>query len=161
VCGPFIPRYVPKNITWYKQFTNLLSDRVKLCGLTLNYFPWNKEINYPIVQSMAFCTDIIGLNLLFMNNIFCNSDNAYTEKKLIDNNKKNFIIKYEHGLSKVILESGFEVVALYIADINKFKTDDTWYNNKYLDSTINPFETMFIKKNRISSPIIELYNRLL
>ena len=64
VCGPYLPRYIPSNITWYSMFCNLLSDNVKLCGLTINYM--NAKFRdtvtaYPHIQSMMFCTDNIGL----------------------------------------------------------------------------------------------------
>ena len=29
VCGPYIPRYIPRNISWYSMFCSLLSDKIK------------------------------------------------------------------------------------------------------------------------------------
>ena len=50
-------------------------------------------------------------------------------------------------MSRAIIKHGYEIAALYVCDINKkYKTGDIWYNNKYFNTTINPFETMFIKK---------------
>lgn len=153
VCGPFIPRYVPVNIHWYELFTTLLSDKIKLSGITINYYPWGK-FGQKHVQSMAFCVDMIGLNILFDKHILGNSNETY---ELDTENKRSYIIKYEHGLSKSILDAGFEISALYIADLKKIKTMDIWYNNKYFNSTINPLETMFIKTNRINSDLINKY----
>ena len=65
VCGPFIPRYIPKNITWFSMFCSLLSDKVKLSGLTINHYPWGvNDGSLTHVQSMMFCTDKIGINIL-------------------------------------------------------------------------------------------------
>ena len=60
-------------------------------------------------------------------------------------------------MSQEIIKNGFDIAALYVCDINKHKTGDTWYNNKYFNTTINPFETMFIKKNRVDSELITFY----
>ena len=68
VLGPFLPRYIPKNIKWYYMFCNLISNKVKLSGLTINYYPWNiPNKNFKHVQSMMFCTDKIGLNVSIKN----------------------------------------------------------------------------------------------
>lgn len=48
-----------------------------------------------------------------------------------------------------------------MCDSIKLKTGDIWHNNKYFNSNINPFETMFIKNNRINSPIIDLYTEII
>jgi len=75
--------------------------------------------------------------------------------------RKAFIVKYEHGLSKAILDAGFEIAALYMADIDKSVTGDVWKDKGYHGTNMNPFETMFVKTNRISSNIIDLYTRQL
>ena len=160
VCGPYIPRYVPRNISWYSMFCSLLSDKIKLSGLSINYYPWGKQdSSAQHVQSMMFSTDKIGLNIL-NKEIFHLSPNE--AQKIFNRNKREYIEKFEIGMSRTIIKHGYEIAALYVCDINKkYKTGDIWYNNKYFNTTINPFETLFIKKNRISSPIIELYNRIL
>lgn len=160
VCGPYIPRYIPRNISWYSMFCSLLSDKIKLSGLSINYYPWNiKDSSLLHVQSMMFATDKIGLNILNKEIFHLPPNEA---QKIFNKSKKEYIIKFEIGMSRAIIKHGYEIAALYVCDINKkYKTGDIWYNNKYFNTTINPFETMFIKKNRISSPIIELYNRLL
>ena len=60
-------------------------------------------------------------------------------------------------MSRAILEQGYRIAALYIADKLKIKTGDIWWDGEYFGTTVNPFETMFIKANRISSPVIDLY----
>tara|TARA_B100001027_G_scaffold112127_1_gene77377 strand:+ start:92 stop:841 length:750 start_codon:yes stop_codon:yes gene_type:complete len=156
--GPFLPRYIPKNISWYKMFCNLISDKVKLSGLTINYFPWgNKNKNLQHVQSMMFCTDKIGLEIL-KKNIFHLKPLEY--ENIYKKNRKNFITQFEIGMSKHIIKNDFQIAALYSCDIKKHKTGDVWYNNKYYGTTINPFETMFIKKNRIDSKLIDYYTHI-
>lgn len=154
VRGPFLPRYIPKNINWYEMFCNLISEKVKLSGLTINYFPWNKGIDLKHIQSMMFCTDKVGLEIL-NKNIFNLTPNEYEE--IYKKNRKNFIIRFEIGMSQQIIKNKFEIAALYISDVKKHKTGDVWYNNKYFETTINPLETMFIKKNRIDSELIDFY----
>ena len=155
VCGPFLPRYIPKTIPWYQMFCHLLSDVVKLSGLTINYFPWGRSgNNLEHVQSMMFCTDKIGLDIL-KKEIFHYSFKQYED--IYNTNRKNFIIQFEIGLSKCIIKNGYEIGALYFADIKKHKTGDIWYNNKYFNTTINAFETMFLKTNRVNSPLIDFY----
>jgi hypothetical protein len=157
VLGPFFPRYIPKNIPWYQMFCNLISEKVKLSGLTINYFPWgNKGQNLHHVQSMMFCTDKVGLEIL-TKNIFNLTSIEYED--LYKKNRKNFIIRFEHGMSQQIIKHGFDIAALYVCDIKKHKTGDVWYNNEYFGTTINPFETMFIKKNRVNSKLIEFYTK--
>ena len=167
VRGPFIPRYVPEYIPWYEQFTNLLSDRVKLSGTTINSLPWNhvSETNHPgserllnaHVQSMAFCVDFIGLERGLLPLL----SHPKEMHQLYMRDRKAFIVKYEIGLSKAILDAGFEIAALYMADIDKSVTGDVWKDKGYHGTNMNPFETMFVKTNRISSNIIDLYTRQL
>lgn len=155
VRGPFLPRYIPNNINWYSMFCNLISEKIKLSGLSINYFPWgNKGNDLQHVQSMMFCTDKTGLAIL-NKDIFNLPYNEY--ERILREKKENFIIKFEIGMSQQIIKNGFDISALYICDIKKNKTGDIWYNNKYFDSTMNPFEVMFIKTNRVNSKIIELY----
>jgi hypothetical protein len=155
VRGPFLPRYIPKNISWYQMFCNLISEKVKLSGLTINYFPWgNKGGDLQHVQSMIFCTDKIGLEIL-NKNIFNLTSNEYRD--IYIKNRRDFIIRFEIGISQQIIKNGFDIAALYVCDIEKHKTGDIWYNNKYFGTTINPLETMFLKKNRVDSELIKFY----
>lgn len=158
VIGPFIPRYTSKNTTWYSMFCSLLSDQIKLSGLTINYFPWgNKSPNLEHVQSMMFCTDKVGINILHKT-IF--NLTAHDYESIYKQNRRNYITKFEIGMSQKIREHEFKISALYVCDIKQRKTDDVWYNNHYFKSTMNPFETMFIKKNRVNSDIINLYIKM-
>ena len=157
VRGPFLPRYIPKNISWYQMFCNLISEKVKLSGLTINYFPYgikNKSLQH--VQSMMFCTDNIGLEVL-KKNIFNLTLKEYQD--IFNCSKDKFVFIFEIGMSYQIIKNGFDIAALYLCDITKHKTGDVWFNNNYFGTTINPLETMFIKKNRIDSELIEFYTK--
>jgi hypothetical protein len=159
VLGPFLPRYIPKDMSWYSMFCNLISKKIKLSGLTINYFPWgNKNNDLQHVQSMMFCTDNIGLEIL-KKSIF--NINPIDYENIYNNSRKKFIIRFEIGMSQEIIKNGFEISGLYFCDILNIKTNDVWRNNIYYDTTINPLETMFIKKNRIDSKIIEFYTNTL
>ena len=158
VAGPFLPRYINKE-KWYKMFCSLLSIDVKLSGLTINHDPWNiGRPDMQHVQSMMFCTDQTGLQIL-KRDIFSYRPAEF--QNIYKKSRKNFIIKFEIGMSQKILNQGYKIAALYVADALKKKTGDVWYDDKYFGSTINPFETMFIKANRVKSSIIDLYTNFM
>ena len=170
VCGPFVPRYVPGSIGWYEMFASLLSDEVKLCGLSLVHYPWHphnpgckpNDKYCPgcyhkdgIVQSMIFCTDSRGLAVLRRTVLAPNINYEAEYKK----SRRRYIERYEIGMSKAILKSGYSIAAHYICDIKKTKTGDVWKRRGYFGSDVNPFETMFIKSNRFTSPLYDMYYR--
>lgn len=149
VIGPFLPRYNKND--WYVLFCNLLDSKIKLSGLTINYKPFNDIKLSKHVQSMMFCTDKIGLDILIKKKIFF--DNKY---HLL--NKTDFIINYEIRMSKEILESGYEITALSLSENKKYEITDVWYFlNTYFKININPLETIFYKNNRIKTSIYNLY----
>ena len=161
VRGPFLPRYLPKKY-WYRLFTNMLSDKTKLCGATKNY-----EINGTHIQSPSFATDKIGLDILIKNKIFDlenYNDKDSDHNQLINNNKKKFIHKYEIGMSKIILDNGFKIKSLEqsenISDRSKLEklilTDINW-NNNYYGQDLNPIEVMFYKSNRLKGKMYDNY----
>ncbi len=161
VRGPFLPRYLPKKY-WYKLFTNMLSDNTKLCGSTKNY-----EINGTHIQSCSFATDKIGLDILIKNKIFDlenYNDKDGDHNKLISNNKKKFIHKYEIGMSRIILDNGFKIKSLEqsenISDRSKLEKlilTDINYKNNYYGEDLNPIEVMFYKSNRLKGKMYDNY----
>lgn len=82
------------------MFCNLLSDKVKLSGLTINYYPWDKVINSEHVQSMIFCLDKTGLDIVY-NKIFNLKIEDYN--RIYKKSKRDYIIRFEIGLSKGII----------------------------------------------------------
>jgi hypothetical protein len=154
VAGPFLPRYMNEE-KWYKMFCCLINDEVKLSGLSINYDPWDYgKANMQHVQSMMFCTDQIGFRIL-KKEIFHHEPAEF--QAIYNKKRSDFIAKFEIGMSRKILNKGYRIAALYVADALNVRTGDVWFNGEYFESTINPFETMFIKANRISSSIINLY----
>jgi len=160
VRGPFLPRYVSKN-NWYKYFTSLIDDKTKLVGSSINYLDTAggmRQIKYdPHIQSMAFSTDNIGIDILIKNNIF----NKKLNIEYIKKSKINFIRKFEIGLSRVLIKNGYKITALHQSLNNKniIKHKDIHYIGKYFNSTLNPVEIMFIKTNRINNIIISNYTK--
>ena len=106
VLGPFVPRFNSK-ITWYENFISLISDKVKLVGPTINRTKYNNILEH--VQSMAFGTDNIGLELLIENNIFNLENNI---KVYETKGKWEFIINFEVGMSGIIIKKDMKYLHL-------------------------------------------------
>lgn len=154
VIGPFIPRYISKNL-WYKNFTGLISDKVKLIGSAINR---KKFYDVPEhVQSMAFATDNIGLKLLIDSSIFDLKKNI----GVYENKGKDGIIRYfEVGMTKVIIDNGYEIASfMQIDNYNKKVKHGNIFltHSAYFGTTINPIEIMFIKNKQITNTIIRNY----
>ena len=118
VLGPFV-----NNEIWYKKFTSKINDKVKLVGSSINFKPVLKNYKNLIqhVKSYAWATDSIGLKILIKNDILFNI-------KFI--NKFDFIFKYEIGLSRCIIDNGYQIDSL------------NENNNK------NVFNSVFIKNRK-------------
>jgi len=155
VIGPFVPRYNSKD-TWYEDFIRLISDKVKLVGPTINRQNYNNISQH--VQSMAFGTDKIGLQLLIENNIFNLENNIQVYKT---QGKWEFILMFEVGMSGVIMRNGFEISSFMQSDnyCKILRHGDIHHTNKYFGITINPVEVMFIKNHgdRINDLVSKLY----
>ena len=145
VTGPFIPQY-QDSASWPDVFTSLLSDRVKLAGITVNVYEGD-----PIVQSMFLATDRQGLRVLVDAGIFKDNDRDAT--------KHEVIFRREIPCSKVILAAGFSVDSLgaehhkrSTATLRKNRSGDIVYPGAYLGHTLEPLDTCFFKTNRGCSP---------
>ena len=139
------------------MFCCLISPTTKLSGLSINSDPWRLGMSgMRHVQSMMFCTDQIGLEVLKAGVFSCGPAEF---QAAYDNSRDEFIMSYEIGLSRQILDKGYEIAALFVPDALEMSTGDVWYNDRYFGSTVNPFETMFVKANRISSSILSLYTK--
>ncbi len=156
VRGPFIPRWCSKKMyNWVDLMISNLDDKIKLVGSTINY-----AFN-PHVQSMAWATDKIGLKLLI--------DNQILVPNLELTNIRLVIINHEVKMSKVILDSGYDIYGFQLSEeVNQNQHysnikihDDIHYENKYYGLTINPFEVMFVKTNRINDKYIKFYTKIL
>jgi lipopolysaccharide biosynthesis protein len=147
--GPFVPMYTKND--WIDMFLSRLNKKTKLVGPTIN-------LQYHIhVQSMCFCTDNIGLNLLLKNDIFLLNEK---ESTLTRSQKKRYIIKHEVRMSKIIIENGYEIESFQLSYLGGEKNEsDSQYTNGYFGTTLNPLEIMFIKTNRINDKIVKNYTR--
>lgn len=151
--GPFVPRYIPKNITWVDLFISKLDKTYKLCGPTINYLKTNKISDIPHLQSYAFSTDLEGLKLLMTSGIF------NVEKNI---EKRKVIINHEIKMSDIMRKNNFKIYALQLSEnMNSNKVekphDDIHYENYYYGETLNPLEVLFLKRNRINNKIVKNY----
>ena len=140
--GPFIPDYIPSEITWVEMFLNKIDDKVKMVGPT--WFPLDRHTH---IQSYCFGVDKVALNLLLKNNKF-NSENK---------EKTQVIFEHEVGCSRLLIETGYEIKPFQMSKYCNDQNCDINYPNNYFGTTINPFEIMFIKTNRIYDQIVENY----
>lgn len=142
VTGPFLPLYQDAS-RWPAQFIDLLNDKVKLAGITINVFRGD-----PIVQSMFLATDRVGLELLIKNGIFAGNDNDAT--------KEAVIFGREIRSSKIVLDAGFHVDCLAITHnrraLQPLKRDsagDIFVPGAYrAGHTLEPLDVCFFKTNR-------------
>lgn len=141
VTGPFLPLYQDTS-HWPDLFTDLIDDRVKLSGITINVYGGD-----PIVQSMMLATDKIGLELLIDNEIFTGNDEDVT--------KEAVIFGREIPASKTILDAGFSVDCLAVThgkhSLSALRHDasgDIVYPGRYWGHTLEPLDTCFFKTNR-------------
>jgi len=153
--GPFIPDYVPSSLTWVDMFVNKLDDEVKMVGPT--WWEVRKKNRYlekrfgrgqgTHIQSYCFGVDKVALNLLLKNNKFDT-----------ENKKRNKIIgEHEIGCSRLLIENGYKLNPFQMSKYDIAKHEDINKPGKYFGTTINPFEIMFIKTNRIYDQIVKNY----
>lgn len=147
VRGPILPVYIKTG--WVNFFTNMITNDVKLVGPTINcsgvrgFYPHHESH----VQSYAFCTDFIGLNLLLSGGIFSDEN--------LD--RKQIIIRKEILMSRIIINNGYNIACfmhilkgidfrrLNEFDISRMPQENP-QQNKYLENyTINPSEVLFLK----------------
>lgn len=152
--GPFVPLYEKEK--WTNLLISQINEDDKLIGSTINYY-WNNAH----VQSYLLCFDKIIIEIAIKNEIFSNEINK-------DNNidKIEYIIKYEIGFSKVVLDAGYNikclmkslenidfrknriypVICLPYGNTDQLNSDIIYYN---FDELISFYEIMFIKTGEI------------
>ncbi|ORY86149.1 hypothetical protein BCR37DRAFT_205840 [Protomyces lactucae-debilis] len=145
VRGPFFPNWarINKDACWSNKFFNVLSDRVKLVGLT----PACDQVVGPKhLQSFALALDRTGLDtILPALQCFSNRDDA--------------INKGELAITKTILDAGYEAVPLYSQYKEFDRTNGEYWGNcshpdvqlpaGYAGMDAHPFDLMFTKVSRI------------
>lgn len=141
--GPFIPEYIPDDLTWIDMFLTRLSHKVKLIGPTWNIKDSNFEEHEewsPHIQSYCFGTDRQGIELLIERGVF-----DLTEYKT--RGCKNWLIlNHEIRMSKEIIDGGYNIKPFMLSQHNKLPHGNvTWRPNLYFDMSLCPLEAMFYK----------------
>jgi len=154
--GPFVADYVPSSLTWVDMFLDKIDDKVKMVGPTW----WNLRKNRYVekkfgckrgqgthIQSYCFGVDKIALNLLLKNNKFDT-----------ENKERNQVIgEHEIGCSRLLIENGYKIRPFQMSKYDCGETGDVVFPDQYFGTTLNPFEIMFIKTNRINNQIVKNY----
>jgi len=147
VIGPFIPKNYKKQ--WPTILTDGLNDSIKLYGSMINCGnEWGDviDISGAHVQSFAFTTDRIGLNILINSKIFKLKEHSTNFVELIVNN--------EIRMSREIINNGFNIgCILKIYNNVDFRNinSTTFYEDQMTQDNIKkytPYEVVFIKTNR-------------
>ena len=146
VIGPITPSYYKGK--WNDIFLNGLSNTIKLYGSTINSFGLNNDY-IPHVQSYAFSTDIIGLQLLIDNEIF-----SLTNQ---NNNYEDVVYQKEIKMSQIIMSNNYNIGCIF----NYYDRIDFKQNNdkklgdvthaKYFNENLHPYEVIFIKEKYIEN----------
>ncbi|ORY86142.1 hypothetical protein BCR37DRAFT_206004 [Protomyces lactucae-debilis] len=151
VRGPFFPNwaYANKEACWSNKFFNVLSDRVKLVGLTVNC---DAAVPAKHLQSFALATDQIGMNLI-LPALQCFS------------NRHDAIYKGELALTNAILDAGYEAHPLYSQYRQVKQTNAEFWSNclhadiqvpaGYAGMDAHPFDLMFTKISRIDNDVVK------
>lgn len=156
VRGPFIPLYCDD--PWYKYFTSKLSNDVILSGSTINSKPIGKDyIQCKHIQSCSFCLNKKGIGLLYKENFFDKEKLLSYDIKNKKSEKIRLINDYEIGMSKIILDNNYKIQSLLLSEYKDLKNSDIQYDLRYYDDNLNPFETIFVKTNRMKNKTIENY----
>lgn len=154
VRGPYLPRWFDRSSGfphWSHCFTQFLSVTVKLVGTTLNH-RYRTDV-VPHVQSMVWCTDRQGLDILRDHHIL-EARNPY--------GKEDTIRFKEVHMSKLIKDQGFDFRSLALGDYLEVAHDDPQWLGTYHGTNLNPLECLFVKtnSNRLAAdPVRLLYDR--
>lgn len=90
---------------WTKTFTSRLSNKVKLVGVSINMS------FHPHVQSMVLATDRVGLDVI-KNSGAIYDCGVMNNEEMTDAQRWELIMKYEIGMSRVIVEAGYTITSL-------------------------------------------------
>jgi lipopolysaccharide biosynthesis protein len=153
--GPFIPDYIPSEITWVEMFLDKLDETVKMVGATwwtnTNGDAWTKKHfikNAKHIQSYCFGVDKVGIEILQKHNKF----------NTIGKSRDEIIIEHEIGSSQILIENGYEIRSFQLS--RRVETSHCSINklNLYFGNTIDALEVMFIKDNAING-IVKNYTK--
>jgi len=165
VCGPYLKDPSKK---WIDPFLELLNNDTKLVGTSINIFSKNlienkynlkniyqKDAPYTHVQSMFFCIDNEALQ--FLKNV-----NFFDEKEINNSTNIKYVIAHkEIGMSQLLLKNNWNINCILPKykniDYRKVKKDinytslngDPYYKNRYFGNTIDKYDVIFFKNNRL------------
>ena len=159
VAGPMLPVYY--KYPWPTVLTSGLTNDIKLFGTSIcdynEYAIYNGHSSH--VQSFAFATDKIGLNILIEREIFSLTNISGTFLDAVQNK--------EIRMSQEIIRSNYNIGCLihYYKGIDFRNLDssfipheDVMWQGRYEEFKIHPYESVFIKTNRnIDLSIYEQY----
>lgn len=160
--GPFLPVYCTQN--WVELFINMINDKVKLIGPTINHY-----LGKPHVQSYFICTDKIGLEIgiekgIFNNDVYKNKMDIVFQKEIkfsLEIINAGYNIKsLLKGQEKIDFNSTVNVKDVYLpyGSLTNRHLGDMCYRDGYFDMTIHPYEVIFFKSNRnITNNILDKY----
>ena len=168
VRGPYLNNHYTSNKNWTDCFIDLFNKKdVKIVGTSINMFPFDLFENYNLkvlykknkpfthIQSMFFCIDHEYFN-------FLNKKKFFDEEELNNTNNIAYVIaNKEIGLSQLALNNGWNINSILSKfkdkDYRKIKTDfnttslngDPYYEKAYFGKTIDKYDAIFLKTNRI------------
>lgn len=109
-------------LPWTLAFTSRLNDQVKMSGLSLNMYGFDKRKQQPHIQSFLYALDRKGIEIIQgANSLFdClqlpplsarhhRNNKQYTPEELMFH---EIVMRYELGLSTAILEAGYAIAPL-------------------------------------------------
>ena len=166
-CGLVGPKIsTSKTGSWTQVYTSLLSDKIKMSGLTINCrFRTLPRLPKPTshVQSMLFAVDRVGLQIIRDSKAIydCGKSNA----EMNHNHVRKLIYRYEMGMGKAILQAGYglqstlgpmgpvKITSLTIPEDSEDRCRDMWYHKDLLhmgnNGTIPAWEDLvFFKSTR-------------
>eukprot|EP01013_Petalomonas_cantuscygni_P010589 TRINITY_DN2373_c0_g2_i1.p1 TRINITY_DN2373_c0_g2~~TRINITY_DN2373_c0_g2_i1.p1 ORF type:complete len:525 (+),score=26.40 TRINITY_DN2373_c0_g2_i1:149-1723(+) len=196
VRGPFLPPWAPRGFHWTEAFTRLLDEPglvrsapsqdtfhagwrrqrkrkvpVKLVGTTINCSFKRQGVAHPHVQSMAWAVDAAGLAAVMgadpevSTTLQCTSEVAPGAA-----GRRAYIWQNEVGLSRAILQAGFDIKSLMTMTVHHDDVTaeayhpwsegetcnpqadgsigDPYYEGHANGTTLHPYEVVLFKSNR-------------
>ena len=162
--GPFIYSWMKDKVKWIKVFLNLLNDKVKLVGPTINI--QTKKIGkkwrfIPHVQACMLVTDKVGIKIV---REIANKKTAKKREVILSNEMliRGYQIKslqqaYQNvDFEKILKYSPIEIDDKIKKILPNLKYKGDVYNDLgYFNTQINPYEVIFYKRKN-DTPELDL-----
>lgn len=155
-CGTTGPSKDWPKRPWVNTFTSLLTDKIKMVGLT-HHCQGN-----PHIQSMMYCLDKAGLEVVIKAKaIFnCHDVNNGTSKEDLSKQHGLVINRYEKGMGRHIVEAGYAIAPfLRYVSYDKDNATNCSIKDLWISSNLKEYygripslnETLFFKTSRYLS----------